>query len=220
MVKDIWQNGNWSLNSLATQLPVDIANFITQIPAPNFAPNESDVWMWLGSSDGIYTTRKGYSWLLNALDERGEKVSWRRIWKVQAPEKGVDGSVDDCAALWWSPPPSGFFKLNVDGCFNILDGFMGIGGVLRNSAGHWIWGFSAQFVLGSSLEAELRALKAVWASHGRKIPWDVRIVHVLREANCLADHMSRLTTYRDGRVQLWDNPPRDALVFLLADCHS
>ncbi|KAJ1379593.1 hypothetical protein SESBI_46759 [Sesbania bispinosa] len=149
-----------------------------------------------------------------------------RVW-------GVDGSVDDCVALCLSPPLSGFFKLNVDGCFNILDGFMGIGG-WGSSRFRWslALGVFCSVCSRERFGGRAASLEGWFRNHmGEKSsvleirdllsrPWDVRLVHVLREANCLADHMSRLTNYRDGRVQLWDTPPHDALIFLPADCHS
>ncbi|KAK4734382.1 hypothetical protein R3W88_008643 [Solanum pinnatisectum] len=41
----------------------------------------------------------------------------------------------------WTPPPTGTFKLNIDGATNITKGIGGIGGVIRNNKGDWVIGF-------------------------------------------------------------------------------
>lgn len=42
----------------------------------------------------------------------------------------------------WIPPPRNFFKLNTDGSSFENPGKEGIGGVIRNSNGNWVLGFS------------------------------------------------------------------------------
>ncbi|KEH31655.1 hypothetical protein MTR_4g101440 [Medicago truncatula] len=34
-VKDVWEDGRWNLQGLATMIPVDIVQYIHQLPAPN-----------------------------------------------------------------------------------------------------------------------------------------------------------------------------------------
>ncbi|KAJ1384832.1 Ribonuclease H-like superfamily [Sesbania bispinosa] len=65
------------------------------------------------------------------------------------------------------PPPRDFSNLNVDGSFTITSSKMGIGGVLWDSQGDWIWGLSGSNGQGISLLAELLALKP-----GLDIAWD------------------------------------------------
>ncbi|KAJ1412785.1 putative ribonuclease H-like domain-containing protein [Sesbania bispinosa] len=58
------------------------------------------------------------------------------------------------SALWWSPPPKDFAKLNVDGSFIFGSCRMGVGGLIRDSKGDWLWGFSGslgQGIDGTSL---------------------------------------------------------------------
>ncbi|KAK8478332.1 hypothetical protein V6N11_061713 [Hibiscus sabdariffa] len=53
----------------------------------------------------------------------------------------------------WNPPRSGVWKLNVDGARNLADGSASCGGVIRDSHGTWIVGFSKYIGKCSALEA-------------------------------------------------------------------
>ncbi|KAE8683537.1 hypothetical protein F3Y22_tig00111201pilonHSYRG00131 [Hibiscus syriacus] len=55
----------------------------------------------------------------------------------------------------WSPPPRGWMCLNTDGAVATLDGRGSIGGVIRNSNGEWITGFTKNMGTTSILHAEL-----------------------------------------------------------------
>ena len=59
----------------------------------------------------------------------------------------------------WEKPPPGYLKLNVDGSFRDNQGTYG--GVLRDEAGAWIWGFFGRCDDDnySALQAELMAIK-------------------------------------------------------------
>ncbi|KAJ1383990.1 Ribonuclease H-like superfamily [Sesbania bispinosa] len=58
----------------------------------------------------------------------------------------------------WLPPAEPFFKLNVDDSFHLHTLMMGAGGLIRDSLGHWIRGFSSFEACGDSLSAELIAI--------------------------------------------------------------
>ncbi|KAJ1376124.1 Ribonuclease H-like superfamily [Sesbania bispinosa] len=92
------------------------------------------------------------------------------------------------AALWWSCPPASFSKLNVDGSFNPVSRAMGIGGVLRDSDGHWIRGFSDHRAYGNILEAKLLALQVglqyAWEQNHRYILCEtdsLEVIHLLKD---------------------------------------
>lgn len=57
----------------------------------------------------------------------------------------------------WIKPPSGWFKLDVDGARS-GNGLIGVGGVIRDSTGSWCAGFAACNEKGSVLEAEIWGL--------------------------------------------------------------
>lgn len=59
----------------------------------------------------------------------------------------------------WYPPIALCIKLNVDGAFTPTNSHRGAGGVLRNSIGEWLLGFSCGFHCTSSNQAEFLALK-------------------------------------------------------------
>ncbi|KAF7830841.1 reverse transcriptase [Senna tora] len=58
----------------------------------------------------------------------------------------------------WVPPPDGWLKLNTDGSCLGNPGSMAAAGIIRDSNGNWISGFSKQLGFGNSLKAELWAI--------------------------------------------------------------
>ncbi|BFG33690.1 hypothetical protein CerSpe_199640 [Prunus speciosa] len=61
-------------------------------------------------------------------------------------------------SLVWDPPGFGYFKLNIDGSRNSDTGAIGAGGVIRNSDGEWIAGFSVNLGKGQIIDAEIWGL--------------------------------------------------------------
>lgn len=61
-------------------------------------------------------------------------------------------------SLAWEPPDVGCFKLNVDGSKRSMSRAIGAGGVLRNSEGLWIGGFTVNLGLGQAQDAEIWGL--------------------------------------------------------------
>ena len=57
--------------------------------------------------------------------------------------------------IWWQFPPDPFIKLNTDGNAIGNPGLAGARGLLRNSSGEWISGFSLHLGLTSNNMAEL-----------------------------------------------------------------
>ncbi|KAL4385238.1 hypothetical protein GQ457_15G008200 [Hibiscus cannabinus] len=90
-------------------------------------------------------------------------------WKAESISKSN-------ASLAWSPPPLGFLKLNVDGACDRTSN-CGVGGVLRNHQGVILLEFSRNIGTGSSLLAEILAIKfavdyfinSEWSSKSRLI---------------------------------------------------
>ncbi|KAK8475362.1 hypothetical protein V6N11_069276 [Hibiscus sabdariffa] len=54
----------------------------------------------------------------------------------------------------WIPPTPGAWKINVDGAHNQLDGSAWCGGIIRDSTGLWISGFSKFIGKCNALDAE------------------------------------------------------------------
>lgn len=73
----------------------------------------------------------------------------------------------------WHPPSLGNVKLNVDGSCKNNSGLISVGGLLRNTSGTWICGFSANLGIGNILEAELwslfRGLQMAWVKNIRSL---------------------------------------------------
>lgn len=59
----------------------------------------------------------------------------------------------------WNKPPNGWFKLNTDGASIGNSGKAGGGGLIRDSSGNWVKGFSRDIGFGTSILAEFWALR-------------------------------------------------------------
>ncbi|KAK4268338.1 hypothetical protein QN277_025009 [Acacia crassicarpa] len=78
----------------------------------------------------------------------------------------------------WEAPPCGTFKINMDGGFILKSREAGIGGLIRNSDGQWIIGFSEPVKVERVLHAELLAIKK-----GLKLAWNVGCHNVIYETD-------------------------------------
>ncbi|XP_019255205.1 PREDICTED: uncharacterized protein LOC109233797 [Nicotiana attenuata] len=93
-------------------------------------------------------------------------------------------------------PPSPNYKLNIDGSYDPLTHKGGIGGVIRNHQGHWIFGYSKPLYNTTVLQAELLALLhgLQLATAKRLLPLtvesDSQINHIYREGNTVADALA------------------------------
>ncbi|KAF9667295.1 hypothetical protein SADUNF_Sadunf15G0007900 [Salix dunnii] len=87
LVKDLWDDGQWNLESLSTVIPNDIRFDILAVPIPRDR-NLKDCVVWENSIAGTYTPHLGYTWLLNRSrymeDDTGK---WHWLVKLKAREK-------------------------------------------------------------------------------------------------------------------------------------
>ncbi|BFG20702.1 hypothetical protein CerSpe_069760 [Prunus speciosa] len=104
--------------------------------------------------------------------------------------------------LHWTAPKCGICKINTDGSRKTETGCIGAGGILRDSTGKWLNGFSVNLGIGTILEAELWGV--FW---GLKLAWDMgyRIV----EVECDASYVVAL---------LQNAPMSDHRLFSLLNC--
>ncbi|MBA0596587.1 hypothetical protein Gorai_013402, partial [Gossypium raimondii] len=58
----------------------------------------------------------------------------------------------------WSPPETGWFKLNSDGVVSIIGQSASIGGVLRDSNANWLRGYTMSFDKKLAFKVEIRAM--------------------------------------------------------------
>lgn len=87
-LKQVWDNGNWALERIATNLPQEVREAIYDCHIPT-CPNDNlqDCWAWDGDQSGIYTTAGGYDWLLANTRHMPQQQDWKWIWKSCAPSK-------------------------------------------------------------------------------------------------------------------------------------
>ena len=94
--------------------------------------------------------------------------------------------------IGWSPPPTGFVKLNFDGfAFGNL-GSTGAGGVLRDCSGKWISGFACHIGFTTSFVAKLWGLRDGLMLARRldvsKIVIEIDAKSIVDLLNCEGDH--------------------------------
>ncbi|OIT19577.1 hypothetical protein A4A49_40764 [Nicotiana attenuata] len=84
--------------------------------------------------------------------------------------KHKEKHIRETKTIRWTPPPKGFFKLNIDGSIDANTNTGGGGGLMRNNNGEWIIGFASQHHSQSAVHMELMALYngiywRSWAGH-------------------------------------------------------
>ena len=86
LVRDLWRQGSWFFDNLATPIPDIIRNHVSHIPVPMDIDCD-DGWFWKGSNSGVYSAASGYNWLLPDTVESNtmNEMSW--LWKVKVLEK-------------------------------------------------------------------------------------------------------------------------------------
>ncbi|KAK8996288.1 hypothetical protein V6N11_076528 [Hibiscus sabdariffa] len=83
------------------------------------------------------------------------------------------------ATIPWSNPESGWFCLNVDGVVSLKTGKATIGGLLRDNAENFIFGFSKFIGCTNSLHAELWSLYV-----GLQLAWDHGVNFLQVQTDC------------------------------------
>ncbi|OIT06580.1 putative ribonuclease h protein [Nicotiana attenuata] len=113
--------------------------------------------------------------------------------------------------LKWAPPNPHCYKLNSDGASCPTTGLAGYGGVIRDSNGNWIVGYSGSTVHTTSLHMELMGLlQGLRLAQERNLtPLEVfvdakEVIHVLNVGNLLYSHI--LNDCRSVLHQLADPP--------------
>ena len=89
-------------------------------------------------------------------------------------EKVIDPS--SSGSPKWEKPYRGWIKLNTDASVFGVDQAAAIGGVARDSNGHWLWGFSKSIGKSDVDKAELHAL-----IYGLSRAWEMRIQKIVVE---------------------------------------
>lgn len=119
-------------------------------------------------------------------------VEWWVGMILRAYEKEGKGRMsgagnEEIHIRWW-PPERDWVKVNTDATFDKDTGLMACGGLVRDSDGRWLGGFSKNLSKGSIFEAEIWGIL-----EGIKLVWDLGFRKVVVEADSL------------GAINLCDN---------------
>ncbi|KAL5815196.1 hypothetical protein ACOSQ4_025837 [Xanthoceras sorbifolium] len=119
--------------------------------------------------------------------------------------KYVEGSVN--RFISWCPPPSSWLKLNVDDSRSPLV-CLAASGAIRDNSGQWLGGFILHKGISNTLEAELWGMVEYWIR---------KVMHIYREANKLADWMTKLGLQSDLGVKYLEDPSAGCLEIIADD---
>lgn len=87
-ISDIWEDGVWNLNTLATSIPMDISSTIQAKPVPTHMDDSIlDYWVWKGNKEGICQASADYQWLLSQSRVWDSSQNWDWIWRIGALAK-------------------------------------------------------------------------------------------------------------------------------------
>jgi hypothetical protein len=128
-------------------------------------------------------------------------ISCWYIWKARNEELFSDTLWEDWKVLnltnthhearlvSWKPPSGAAVKLNVDGSSLGNPGRSGFGGLIRDTNGNWLLGFSGSCGITTNINAELQAI-----FYGLEKAWS----HGYRHVECESDCQSALKLIKEG----------------------
>lgn len=128
-------------------------------------------WLWCWRNNGFFDDK----WDIHSV-VRNIFLSldaFERYLKL-----GIRYETMDPVCFTWTSPPTSFAKLNVDGSFLPNSSVMGSGGIIRDTNGDWVVGFSCFEGNGNVLMAKLLAVK-----RGLLLAWDERLRQIIYETD-------------------------------------
>ncbi|XVF39991.1 hypothetical protein PTKIN_Ptkin01aG0077600 [Pterospermum kingtungense] len=155
-------------------------------------------WIWRWRNDRVFNNVE-YS-----LDF---KISWikakaREVMVATSLDVRVPSDAQEYISklVGWLPPPNGWITVNTDGCCKNNFSVAGCGGVLWDSNGEWIQGFSHNIggcnVLAAKLWGAIIGLEVAWDTGHRQVQLEmdsmlaVCVKHIYREGNRVADFLA------------------------------
>ncbi|KAJ1430383.1 Ribonuclease H-like superfamily [Sesbania bispinosa] len=156
-VRDIWSNGLWSFNNLATPIPNNIKDVIQGIPIPKFCSDGFKFmvtywWLWRWRNSFIFDV---VPW---SIEHVLRNINlWFEEFNLKLP--GSPQNMVVPRSVRWQPPDAGYIKVNVDGSCIISSGFCGAGGLLRGCDGQWLASFSMNLGKVGVLATELYVIR-------------------------------------------------------------
>ncbi|EEF43401.1 conserved hypothetical protein [Ricinus communis] len=138
-------------------------------------------------------------------------------------------------SLCWNPPPSSFFKLNTDGVVHQSSGHGYVGGLIRDTNGRWVAGFSINISLCSITCAELWGVyqglmlanrlgivnlmvevdSMAVTTFAERMSTTVK--HIYRETNRAADRLAAFAVNLSRGVHTLQQAPLELVPWLLHD---
>ena len=85
-INEVYATTRPNLNMFRTLLPSDMLDEIINLKL-HFNSNTEDTFIWHENSNGIYTTKTGFSWLLKQRGGDVTSILWAWIWRLHIPEK-------------------------------------------------------------------------------------------------------------------------------------
>lgn len=92
LVRDLWHDREWNMETLGYYFPAGVVKEICKIPIPFF--EDKDRWTWHFSNDGKFSVRSAYHMLIqnNACDKASSSsvqlgFDWNLVWNSNIPQK-------------------------------------------------------------------------------------------------------------------------------------
>nr|POF27508.1 putative ribonuclease h protein [Quercus suber] len=115
------------------------------------------------------------------------------FWRKLEPPPALINTFNDNFQVRWNKPPEGWFKLNTDGASCGNPGKAGGGGIIKNSHGHWIKGYSGSIGYTTSVIAKWWALRdgltlaIQLGSQQLEVELDAKVIAELLKSNSIAN---------------------------------
>ncbi|KAJ1382232.1 Ribonuclease H domain [Sesbania bispinosa] len=206
-INDIIANGYWNFDALFTILHVDARNLISNIN-PILKPTFPDSWKWDHDGSGKFSSKSAYSWLLLRNRPAGNNYG---CWSRNPSCMGIGGVLRDHEGRW----TDGFSACIADGDPLRAELLAAKEGLILA----WSKGITSLICESDSLDVVQNLdnyMESVMHPHKDILSiikkllqknWQVSITHVYREANLVADKLSRMGDPSSSQVSFWNSPP-------------
>ncbi|KAF7805325.1 putative ribonuclease H protein At1g65750 family [Senna tora] len=191
----VWVKGIWEKlvrrDMWSSFFNLDIKSWVDLNTSKNWGYTNDGSWsstfayttwlVWKQRNDFIFNNRNiNASCLLNRICTEIHNYKEAAVMdrKVNALQNSKNRS-----HMSWQPPQEGWYKINCDGSYWYNSDDISCGGVIRNSRGEWITGFSKKLGKGSVFQVEL------WgALLGLRTAWELQLPRVVLETDSKLVH--------------------------------
>ncbi|KAI9126601.1 hypothetical protein K1719_002197 [Acacia pycnantha] len=169
-------DGAWNFERFISLVSREVFQRLLATPPPLNHAGE-DVLLWSAATNGLFSVKSAY-YMIEKPPTNLAHSCFNLIWRWQEFPA-------------WQASSENWIKINVDGAVSSSGNVAGAGGVLRDSHGDWIVGFSSQLESLQEAQSITESLVMLQIRDYVARNREVRFCYVPRSHNCVADTLAK-----------------------------